>query len=308
MIGSMPIHITGSYRLKKPKKKAIAPILPGDKFLLKQIEEEHERKRQNAKTQPKLQNLGPAEIKWQLKNPPKNLPDILGVIVERMWAEIPEKGLHNSLMAQVASFRSNIPPLVTVSQLYGMYPSSTTLVDRLIRLAQSRGTVRLLQVNIDDASDLLVNSENYYKELDDSVLEQQVFKNLLKSRSDAVWLSTDDLHDADLSQAQVSKLVTAGFLTIDPSRPGVHTISLPRQGAFIRLILSSRKWLQKALAATKWKELPESQLEEKLETTVNFWKEFKGVTLEWILYDGVGAGLVAAFGSPVGMGWKLVRK
>lgn len=298
----MGLYVTRTVKLRRSTKKPQTPLLPGDVALLKQLEEEKSRRKEAPE---KLKNLGKAPIPWQLAAE-TDLGVVMKSILDRQWIELEEKTIHHELYAMVYTFRANLPPLVLVSQIYGVFPQSSTYIDREINKERKAGRVRLLTVNNSESSDLLIDSAALYKAMGEGAHIDKL-KAVLKGAPEATWLGINTLYNAGLSEQDVSKLVQEGYLSIDPGNPQVRYIMAPMQGAFLKLVSSGRAWLLKTLMANKWKELPENNIQERLDSGKGYWRNLKGLSLEYILYDAVGSGWIDGFKTPIGRGWKVLR-
>ncbi|ANB14439.1 Bifunctional purine biosynthesis protein purH [Sugiyamaella lignohabitans] len=331
-----PIRLTASKssRINKPSvgKKPALPLMPSDIAFLKDFDEKKSLRQARSKAQQeKLQDDGPAELEWQLQV--STIPDIvksMRIVLDRMWAPIPEKGLGREGRGDVYHFRKSIPPLVRTTHLYAIYPDNSTYVDREIRTACEDGTVRRLVVNLVEGSDLLIESTHYYAILDEQVRKYEeslsksedegskvvtsaivkalkIFKKLLIKNPTAISLSLSELEDVDLAKLR-NNLLSLGFLTLQSGQMDSFVISVPNIGSYLRLVASSRKWIIRNLDKMSWKELLESTLQERWESNKTYWYDFKGCLLEWVLYDCFGGGWCEPFKTPVGRGWKLTGK
>lgn len=106
---------------------------------------------------------------------------------------------------------------------------------------------------------------------------------------------------------------------IGPPGSGEFSLAIPGTGAYLRLVAEARAHLRSLLSKLKFREAPESTLRERWEGGVagddeqsearrnrgeavgvppgrtRRWKQFHGVTFEWVLGECVGAGLVEVF-------------
>jgi hypothetical protein len=100
---------------------------------------------------------------------------------------------------------------------------------------------------------------------------------------------------------------------------GDYSLALPTTGPFLKLVANARAHLLSLLSKSKFREAPESLLNQRwdggiaaddaqstgkrnrgefagvLPGRTRKWKQFYGITFEWILGEGVGAGLVEVF-------------
>ncbi|PRT54022.1 hypothetical protein B9G98_01642 [Wickerhamiella sorbophila] len=298
----MGLYVTRSVKLRKSTKKPQAPLLPGDVALLRQLEDEKKRRKEAPE---KLKNLGKAPIPWQVSTD-TDLGVVMKSILSRQWVELEEKTIHHELYAMVHTFRASLPPLLLVSQIYGVFPHSSTYIDREINKERKAGRVRLLTVNQGDSNDLLIDSAAFYAAMGEGRHINKL-KAMLQNAPEATWLGINALRNAGLTDQEVSQLVQEGHLSIDPGNHQVRYIMTPMQGAFLKLVTSGRTWLLKTLMANKWKELPENNIQEKLDSSKGYWRNLKGLSLEYILFDAVGSGWIDGFNTPIGRGWKVLR-
>lgn len=293
----MPLNVTGSLKWRKPRptKATQLPLLPGDTGMLRKLEAE--RKKSQSAVE-KLENLGPAYPTGQVP-PGADLIVAMSSILDRMFVPIPEKGVYYRVATEVYQFRERCPPIVTASQLYGVFPDEMTTIDKEIVAARQSGLVRLITTNLPDTSDLLIQAESYYL-----MSGNKDFIKFLKANPESTWLEKGDLMGIGNSE----QLVMDGFLTLDPSRPGIFVLSIPGQGSYLKLLHSARSWLLKILNSNrKWKELPENVIQERLDQGKNYWRTLRGIRLEWILYECIGGGWIEGFNTPIGRGWKILR-
>lgn len=257
----------------------------------------------------KLDELGPAQIPW-LDGLHGDIVAVIRTLIARMFDPLPEKGVSQELAAEVYTVRRDIPPMVSLTQLWGVFPDETTTVDRKVVAAQRDGRLRILSVNLPELHDLVIEGAAY-----DEIIQTRAGKyatqllSITHKNPDSTWFDRDTLFTGGIDGHAASDLVKMGFLTTDPSRPGVYVLSTPGQGLFLKLVSTGRKWLRDTLMKTnkRWRELPEDILEDKLSHTKIRWRQLRGISLEWILYESVGGGWIVGFQTPIGRGWKYVR-
>jgi hypothetical protein len=100
---------------------------------------------------------------------------------------------------------------------------------------------------------------------------------------------------------------------------GDYTLALPTTGPFLKLLSNARAHLLSLLSKSKFREAPESSLRQRWDGGIEAddtasaarqnrgdfvgvlpgrtrkWKQFYGITFEWILEECVGAGLLEVF-------------
>ncbi|KAI6712378.1 hypothetical protein JHW43_005095 [Diplocarpon mali] len=94
---------------------------------------------------------------------------------------------------------------------------------------------------------------------------------------------------------------------------GEYTLALPTTGSFLKLVVSARAHLLSLLSRCKYQEAPESLLRQRWDgglATATYnrgectallpgqtrkWRQFRGMSFDWILGECVGAGLVEVF-------------
>ncbi|KAK6199909.1 serine-threonine protein kinase 19-domain-containing protein [Scheffersomyces amazonensis] len=124
-----------------------------------------------------------------------------------------------------------------------------------------------------------------------------------------------------LTYEELSSLISFGFVTLTSNHLNEieshqFSISYPACGVFLKLINAGRVWLVKTLTKASYKESLEEQLFNKWEginingdsKMNNFRAPFYGYDLNWVLADGLGAGLIEVFNTPVGRAWRLTGK
>jgi hypothetical protein len=173
-------------------------------------------------------------------------------------------------------------------------------------------------VNLVIGGELLIQTSDYYRILDDCIesrrgIDRTVyetlnsFKQLLDENPEAVSVTLSELQSKGIAEYR-SYILSAGFLTLSPGQADSFNISLPNVGVYLKLVSNSRKWVIKNLDKLAWKEMLESALVERWISQKFYWKEFKGVTMEWVLSDCYGGGWCEPFNTPVGRGWKYNGK
>ncbi|KAL2022731.1 hypothetical protein VTK56DRAFT_4812 [Thermocarpiscus australiensis] len=113
--------------------------------------------------------------------------------------------------------------------------------------------------------------------------------------------------------------------------PGGFSVAVPGSGMFLKLVSAALEHLADLLRRTQYREMPESDLREKWDGGVvgdspvalakrargefsgimpgrtRKWKEFYGLSFDWVLQEAVGTGLVEVFETgSVGRGVRLV--
>ncbi|GEQ70217.1 hypothetical protein JCM33374_g3893 [Metschnikowia sp. JCM 33374] len=252
------------------------------------------------------------------------------------------RGISMETKADIIKYRNSQLPssgMITVNQLYTLFESrGNTFVDRSLELFTREGQV--MKFVITNASpvisttgkgginsqvtygyenaEVVVKTEKYLCEISSSISSSDPesasamskFKDYIQKNPTSLFVTNKDFSTPELTQ-----LVNTGFLTLTSNHHfeiDIHqySIAYPRCGTFLKMINSGRSWLVKTLSKTTYKEILEKQLFEKWEgkTMNNFRKPFYGYDLLWILADTKGAGLVEAFNTPVGRGWRLTGK
>lgn len=238
--------------------------------------------------------------------------------------------------AEILKYRSQQLPsgILTVNQLYTMFDHlGNTSVDRSLEMCIREGLVKKFvitnalpvilrngQIGYNpkvtygyENTDVVVKTEHFLKLIDDSQGDEETlakFKNYVENNPESLFVTNEDF-----TAPQLSALVNLGFLTLTSNHHNeidVHqySISFPKCGTFLKIVNSGRTWLVKTLGKSKYDEFLEDVLFEKWEgkNLTNFRKPFYGYDLLWILADARGAGVVEAFNTPVGRGWRLTGK
>lgn len=298
------------------------PLLPGDMYIIKDMEKQREiQKEKNTLNEPlevtgQLKNFTPLEVVPNLRKGGADAIDVLKVIqsiLDRMWNEFPRNAkndgyaLSPKLLAETAEYRRDLPKVVALTQLYGVFPNAATLVDKAVSRECLKGNVRYIPIQSKDSSslDLVISAEEFYKLLDPVNPELAA---LCRSKPDATWFDVQELHSFGID---IPAAIHQGFLLFDPTKStGSHTIGIPNQGRFLKLERLARTWLIKTIkhGNHKFQELPETTIEDRMVTPKKYWSELRGVSLEWILYDAIGGGWVDGFQTPIGRGWKILSR
>ncbi|SGZ49625.1 CIC11C00000005799 [Sungouiella intermedia] len=247
------------------------------------------------------------------------------------------RGLSMEVKAEILKYRSHQLPsgILTVNQLYTMFDHmGNTFVDRSLEMCIRKGLIKKFvitnalpvilrngQIGFNpkvtygyENTDVVVKTEQYLslieesKDGDDGTLTK--FRTYVENNPESLFVTNEDF-----SAPQLSLLVNLGFLTLTSNHHNeidVHqySISFPKCGTFLKIINAGRTWLVKTLGKSKYDELLEDVLFEKWEgkNLANFRKPFYGYDLLWVLADARGAGVVEAFNTPVGRGWRLTGK
>lgn len=147
----------------------------------------------------------------------------------------------------------------------------------------------------------------------------QKFLKFVTDRPTALFIDNNQ----GMDNQELSKLVSLGYITLTSNHLNEieshqYSISYPNCGSYLKLINAGRSWLVKTLSKCKYKELLEEHIFNKWEglntsfngtsKMTNFRSPFYGYDLYWILADGLGAGVIEVFNTPVGRGWRLTGK
>lgn len=309
------LSVNGIRKYKKPTTKStLPPLLPTDLAILKQLNKEKAIRDQSHAINEPLEYTAPLRNFNPLSNPEtiKNVTDVselINAIIANQWTEYPtdEIGriqLSNAITSSTHEFRTETAALVTVHQLYGLYPTKTTKVDKLLSEACAQNRIKLLPVNGYDASDIAICTSVFNEQLADNGMTN--LAELCRESPMAKWFTKQQLEKANID---VSEAVKLGFLTQHPTSFDAKQICLPGQGKYLKLLRESRLFVVKTISQNnkKFKEMPESLLREKYTSSKKFWSQFRGLTLETVLYECIGSGYIDGFETPVGRGWKVMK-
>lgn len=308
------LSVNGITKYRKPQaKKTQMPILPGDMAILRQLDREKaERVAAHAVNEP-LEYVSPLRHFNPLSNPEEiklvtDVTVIIDAILRHAWTEYPqnESGqyqLSNKLLASAQTFREEAPQAVTMNQLYGMFPTSTTKVDKMVNSAVAGGKVRVIAVNATDSSDLVLTTDHFEALMRPRAPE---LYELCREQPSARWFTAEQLAAAHVD---VGAAVQLGFLAQHPASFDAKQLALPGQGPLLKFMREARQFLLRAIVQNnkKFKEIPESLLLERFTSSKKCWTQFYGVRLETILYDCIGGGYIDGFNTPVGRGWKVLK-
>lgn len=297
----MVFIVGASYKMKKARKRIVRDLLTTKVKSGPTIEEK--KLKSTSGGLGRLNNLGIASRFKQVCDW-SDFYAVIGNILERMWTPIPDRGVHYTIIAQVHQFRERLPRFVTANHLYGIFNQDTTFVDQSIERACRDGLIRQMGL-VHGTTKVLIRKIDFFEALGTSEMAEK-FKMVLEANSSATWFPASALAEVGLEKRR-SELVENGFVSLDPSNPDVLYVRAPGQGQFLKLVSDCREWLLKCLSSNRWKELPESFIYERLELSKMYWKRFKGVDLEWILYEAVGGGFIEGFATPIGRGWKVLQ-
>lgn len=251
------------------------------------------------------------------------------------------RGIAMTVKADILKYRAQQLPssgMLTVNQLYSMFDNrGNTYVDRSLELCIRNGLVKkfiisnALPVILNTISgynpkvtygyentEIVVKTEQYLALIDentaqcsdDEVNAFSKFRDYVEANPESLFVTNEEF-----TAPELSLLVKTGFLTLTSNHHNeidVHqySISFPKCGTFLKMINAGRAWLVKTLGKAKYKEFLEEVLFDKWEgkNLANFRKPFYGYDLLWILAEAQGAGIVEAFDTPVGRGWRLTGK
>lgn len=292
------------------------PLLPGDMGLLRQMEKQKEEARQSASINEPLDYLGPLRD-FRPKEACRFVADmanldiclIIDSLLACRWTDFPRNDngrfkIDGKTVAETAEFRAGVPNAVTMGQLYGIFPSRTTHVDQAVSKFSREAKVKVIPINSQDGSlDIVIKSSEFRR------LSRELHPELSEfcdKRPDVACFDVTDLGEAKIDTGLAVK---QGLLVVDPSKPGLMFLAIPFQGRLLKLVRQCRTWLTKTITQSnrRFREMPESQIREKLESTKIYWPRFRGANLEWILYEAIGGGYIDGFNTPVGRGWKVLK-
>ncbi|ODQ82489.1 hypothetical protein BABINDRAFT_159067 [Babjeviella inositovora NRRL Y-12698] len=270
------------------------------------------------KTLEQLVYITDATLDYQLDTSTDVL-NALDHIVDNLWEDFPQAGVSKKLMLEVAALRRGIPKAATVHQLYTVFRDQT-YVDRELQRAFADNTIKRIRVNSDN--EFLIRTAHY-----DAVLQEGLRKDIsLETRTlleqfshlmnayNFVSIEREKMQAHGFTPPQLSKLVDLGFLTLfqtsTDSTSVVYSLSLPNIGLLLKVLMHARKWLAKSITIhnRSWKEITDTQLAARWESSKAKWSGFKGIRMTWVLYDCLGAGTLEVFRTPVGVAWKLTGK
>lgn len=251
------------------------------------------------------------------------------------------RGLSMETKADIIKYRALQLPLaamVTVNQLYLFFEDrGNTYVDRALELCLRDGLVRkfvitnalpviqrtqlspfqnLVSYGYENV-ELVVRLLLYLAEIDRCAREDpSAAATLEKFRAHVEAHPAHlDVTSADFLEPERAVLVKKGFITLTSNHNheiDIHhfAITYPRCGTFLKIITAGRGWVVKTLNKAPFKESLQELLFERWEgkALANFRKPFYGYDLLLVLADAKGAGVVEAFSTPVGRGWRLTGK
>lgn len=252
------------------------------------------------------------------------------------------RGLSMATKADILKYRSLQLPkggMLTVNQLYTMFDhQGNTYVDRSLEMCTREGLVKKFVITNAlpvilrgenhgfnpkvtygyENTEVVVRTEQYLKLIDEVQAEAgseeiealEKFKEYVQDNPESLVVTNEEF-----STPELSALVKYGFLTLTSNHHNeidVHqySISFPKCGTFLKIINAGRTWLVRTLGRARHNEFLEDVLFDKWEgrSLANLRKPFYGYDLLWILADARGAGVVEAFNTPVGRGWRLTGK
>lgn len=252
------------------------------------------------------------------------------------------RGLSMETKADIIKYRDQQLPLggmVTVTQLYSMFENrGNTFVDRSLEMCVRDGVLKKFVItnampvilrtgkggNVPRVTygyenvEIVVKMKQYITLIEKTIQSSDEetasalknFKKLMEADPTALFVTSDEM-----SPSELSHLVKSGFVTLTSNHLNEiethqYSVAYPQCGTFLKIINAGRAWLVKLLSKSKFKELLEETLFDMWEgkNMANFRKPYYGYDLMCILADAMGAGVVEAFKTPVGRGWRLTGK
>lgn len=307
--------LNGISKYKKPRpKKANLPILPSDLAILKQLDKEKESKIAKQSLSEPLDYLSPLVDYNPLPEPSSirkvtDISVVIEAILRARWSDYPKDSnsqytLKSNVLASTKHFRDHVPLAISINQLYGVFPTTTTKVDQNLNKSAAEGVVRIISVNMFDTSDLVLLSSEFNTMLDIHALPN--LKKLCLSEPEARYFTDSQLENAEV---EVEEAISAGFLVQHIDHLNAKQLTIPDQGRLLKFMRECQELVKKIIVQNnkKFKEIPEYVLVDKFVNNKKYWTHFNGISIESVLYDCIGAGVVDGFNTPIGRGWKLLK-
>ncbi|CAG8983920.1 hypothetical protein HYALB_00006887 [Hymenoscyphus albidus] len=256
----------------------------------------------------------------------RDVPQAVLYIRGKMWTPLPEQrtGMNSARIAEVLNFRASQSPIVTVSYIQALLDSPTVVEKEIAELTRG-GAIRKIVVNgrgrmgevliLVEAMETMIESRNMDSEL----------KKKPGDGSRGTLTSIDSISRA----ASGSMAAVGGEGAVHAaggsgggaksSTTQEYDLALPGAGPFLKLLSNARTHLLSLLSKSKYREAPESLLHQRWDGGIAIendttaakrnrgefagvlpgrtrkWKQFNGISFEWILGECVGAGLVEVF-------------
>lgn len=196
--------------------------------------------------------------------------------------------------------RKTFPKVVMVNQLYSIFTSNHTYIDREVNRLLKVGILKQLLINHPNfGRSVLMKATDFFESIGDGFPE---FVELMVEKPGAAVLSLDDIPSNELS-----RLVMLGFLNL---HAGEYYVSVPNLGPLLKLARLSVNFVYDVLSKHQFKELLESDISNRYDNRENSskWRKFLGLNLTWALSVCVGFGYCEMFNTCVGRGVKLTGK
>ncbi|EPE32635.1 hypothetical protein GLAREA_07769 [Glarea lozoyensis ATCC 20868] len=162
----------------------------------------------------------------------RDVPQAMLFVQRRMWSVLPEQrtGMNSTRIAEVLNFRTNLPPVVTVSHVQALL-NSPTVVEREIADLVRRGAVRKIVVGgRGHLGEILILVREMQAIIERSMIDTELkrkFVALLGEHPTALKISS-----SRLAPGEIQQLMQAGFLTsATPSWTTSDAFSKPGEGS-----------------------------------------------------------------------------
>lgn len=234
------------------------------------------------KERPKL-HISKSNSLWEPRN--KDLIESINVLLLKEWKSIPPQ-LNSEFINHILKFRKIIPRVVSIYQLYSIIDNSS-FVDQQLYLLSKENKIIQIEFNYK----LIIKFQDYINLIP---TEFNKFKSYLVNTNNFIKITKSKLSE-NFNEDEIKNLLNKNFLSLIPQEIDSFKLSLPNLGFIIKLFNDSKKFILKLLMSTKWKELDDEELNKKWSTNKKLYKDFKGLSLDWIIHHLIGEGLIECF-------------
>lgn len=199
----------------------------------------------------------------------------------------------------IEKFDNKLPPIIMKHQIYTLMRNRTE-VDKELDNLQSQNEIRIFKLGRSDEEFAIIFMKDYENHINviygNNSIAVQFFKKVIKECPDISYDKEMLLKRYGFKEEDISELIQKGVLTIRDA--GCWWLAIPGAGEFVKAYLSGRKAILRSIHQTKFKEILQSELEQrKLSKTAK-------LGMEYHIYDIIGADIVKCIDTTSG---KLLR-
>ncbi|XP_023227832.1 serine/threonine-protein kinase 19-like [Centruroides sculpturatus] len=198
----------------------------------------------------------------------------------------------------IEKFDNKLPPIIMKHQIYTLMKNRTE-VDKELDSLLNEGEIRIFKLGRNNDEFAIVFMKDYEDHLNRLCKNNEIivrFLNKVIKEYPDISYSRKTLIKYGFKEEDISELVQTGVLIIRDA--GCWWLDIPGSGEFIKSHTSGRKAILRSIQQTKYKEILQSELEQRKLT-----KAAK-LGMEYHIYDIIGADMVKCIDTTSG---KLLR-